>query len=64
MNGITSAEAGMGGAADSPRSVTILGSTGSVGANTVDLIRREPGRYRVECGGPAPAASYWGGFQL
>jgi 1-deoxy-D-xylulose-5-phosphate reductoisomerase len=31
-----------------PRSVTILGSTGSVGANTVDLIRREPGRYRVE----------------
>ncbi|MDA0703060.1 MAG: 1-deoxy-D-xylulose-5-phosphate reductoisomerase [Proteobacteria bacterium] len=48
MNGIKSAEAGMGGGADSPRSVTILGSTGSVGANTVDLIRRDPGRYRVE----------------
>ena len=34
--------------ADAPRSVSILGSTGSVGANTVDLIRREPERYRVE----------------
>jgi 1-deoxy-D-xylulose-5-phosphate reductoisomerase len=31
-----------------PRSVTILGATGSVGTSTVDLIRRDPGRYRVE----------------
>jgi 1-deoxy-D-xylulose-5-phosphate reductoisomerase len=31
-----------------PRSITILGATGSVGLSTVDLIKREPGRYRVE----------------
>lgn len=31
-----------------PRQVTILGSTGSVGANTIDLIRRNPGAYQVE----------------
>ena len=31
-----------------PRSVTILGATGSVGSNTIDLIGREPGAYRVE----------------
>ena len=31
-----------------PRSVTILGSTGSVGRNTVDLIRRHPDAYRIE----------------
>ncbi len=30
------------------RTVSILGSTGSVGANTVDLIKRSPGRFRVE----------------
>ena len=30
------------------RSVTILGATGSVGASTLDLIRREPGAWRVE----------------
>jgi 1-deoxy-D-xylulose-5-phosphate reductoisomerase len=33
---------------DRPRSVTILGSTGSVGQSTVDLIAREPERYCVE----------------
>ncbi|MGH6953424.1 MAG: 1-deoxy-D-xylulose-5-phosphate reductoisomerase [Alphaproteobacteria bacterium] len=33
---------------DSPRSVTILGSTGSVGGNTIDLVEREPDRFRVE----------------
>ncbi len=32
----------------SPRSVTILGSTGSVGCNTLDLIERHPEAYRVE----------------
>ena len=34
--------------ADSPRGVTILGSTGSVGQSTVDLIARDPASYRVE----------------
>ena len=32
----------------SPRSVTILGSTGSIGRSTIDLIARTPGRFRVE----------------
>jgi 1-deoxy-D-xylulose-5-phosphate reductoisomerase len=32
---------------DAQRSITILGSTGSVGVNTVDLILREPERYPV-----------------
>ncbi|MGA7786724.1 MAG: 1-deoxy-D-xylulose-5-phosphate reductoisomerase, partial [Xanthobacteraceae bacterium] len=31
-----------------PRSVTILGATGSIGSSTADLLRRESGRYRVE----------------
>ena len=31
-----------------PRSVTILGSTGSVGQSTIDLIARAPQNYRVE----------------
>ncbi len=30
------------------RRVTILGSTGSVGANTVDLVARQPERFRIE----------------
>jgi 1-deoxy-D-xylulose-5-phosphate reductoisomerase len=30
------------------RSVTLLGATGSIGASTIDLLKREPGRYRVE----------------
>ena len=30
------------------RTVTILGATGSIGASTVDLLKREPQRYRVE----------------
>jgi 1-deoxy-D-xylulose-5-phosphate reductoisomerase len=33
---------------DRPRRVTILGSTGSVGQSTVDLIERDPASYRVE----------------
>ena len=33
---------------EKPRTVTILGSTGSVGQSTVDLIARDPARYRVE----------------
>src|SRR5579872_5163555 len=31
-----------------PRSVTLLGATGSIGSSTIDLLRREQGRYRVE----------------
>ncbi len=34
--------------AASPRRVTILGSTGSVGRSTVDLLSREPERFPVE----------------
>ncbi len=30
------------------RSITILGATGSIGASTVDLIKRNRDRYRVE----------------
>jgi len=30
------------------RSITILGATGSIGSSTLDLIKRDPGRYRVE----------------
>ena len=30
------------------RSVTLLGATGSIGASTVDLLKRERERYRVE----------------
>ena len=31
-----------------PRSVSILGSTGSVGCNTIDLLMRQPGAFAVE----------------
>jgi 1-deoxy-D-xylulose-5-phosphate reductoisomerase len=31
-----------------PRTVTLLGATGSIGKSTVDLLRQEAGRYRVE----------------
>ncbi|HEY4142095.1 MAG TPA: 1-deoxy-D-xylulose-5-phosphate reductoisomerase [Pseudolabrys sp.] len=34
--------------ATTPRRITILGATGSVGLSTVDLIKREPDLYRVE----------------
>src|SRR3954471_1846864 len=30
------------------RSVTILGATGSIGTSTIDLLKRERARYRVE----------------
>jgi 1-deoxy-D-xylulose-5-phosphate reductoisomerase len=33
--------------AAAPRRITILGATGSIGASTIDLIKREPARYRV-----------------
>ena len=31
-----------------PRRITILGSTGSIGCNTLDLIQRNPEAYQVE----------------
>ena len=31
-----------------PRTVTLLGATGSIGASTVDLLRRDRARYQVE----------------
>jgi len=31
-----------------PRTVTLLGATGSIGSSTIDLLRRDPGRYRIE----------------
>jgi 1-deoxy-D-xylulose-5-phosphate reductoisomerase len=34
--------------APEPRTVTLLGATGSIGTSTIDLLRREPARYRVE----------------
>ena len=35
-------------AADAPRRVTIMGSTGSVGCSTIDLIERQPGAFAIE----------------
>jgi 1-deoxy-D-xylulose-5-phosphate reductoisomerase len=35
-------------AAAGPRRITILGSTGSIGCNTIDLVEREPDGYVVE----------------
>lgn len=32
---------------EEPRRVTVLGSTGSIGCNTIDLIQRDPDRFRV-----------------
>jgi 1-deoxy-D-xylulose-5-phosphate reductoisomerase len=36
------------GASDKPRTITVLGATGSVGTSTVDLLKRGNGQYRVE----------------
>ncbi len=30
-----------------PKTITILGSTGSVGANTIDVVKRHPRRFRI-----------------
>ncbi len=41
-----------------PRDVVILGSTGSIGTQALDVIRRNPGRFRVTglaAGGGNPA---------
>ena len=42
-----------------PRSITILGSTGSVGTSTIDLIRRNPDDYVIEA---LTANSDWEGL--
>lgn len=34
--------------AAAPRTITLLGATGSIGASTIDLLQRDPERYRVE----------------
>ncbi|MGA8612135.1 MAG: 1-deoxy-D-xylulose-5-phosphate reductoisomerase [Xanthobacteraceae bacterium] len=31
-----------------PRTITLLGATGSIGSSTIDLLRRDPARYQVE----------------
>jgi 1-deoxy-D-xylulose-5-phosphate reductoisomerase len=31
-----------------PRAVSLLGATGSIGSSTIDLLRQDPARYRVE----------------
>jgi 1-deoxy-D-xylulose-5-phosphate reductoisomerase len=30
------------------RSISLLGATGSIGASTIDLLRKDPDRYRIE----------------
>ncbi|MCC7045721.1 MAG: 1-deoxy-D-xylulose-5-phosphate reductoisomerase [Alphaproteobacteria bacterium] len=37
-----------GNGASAPRRITILGSTGSVGTSTIDLIERNPGAFEIE----------------
>src|SRR6201987_2470661 len=36
--------------APAQRTVTLLGATGSIGASTIDLLKRERERFRVEAG--------------
>lgn len=48
MSGAAELRAPAPGKATEPRSVTVLGCTGSVGCNTIDMIERDPGAYRVE----------------
>ena len=40
-------------AACSPQRLTVLGSTGSIGTNTLDVVRRHPGRYKIFAPGAA-----------
>ncbi len=48
MNTVPLAPLGQHAPAFAERSVTVLGATGSIGASTIDLLRREPARFRVE----------------
>src|SRR4029077_17556462 len=41
------------------RSIIILGATGSIGASTIDLIRRAPESYRVESISARPNPTAW-----
>jgi 1-deoxy-D-xylulose-5-phosphate reductoisomerase len=34
--------------AAAPRTITMLGATGSIGSSTIDLLRRDPARYQIE----------------
>ena len=36
------------GLAAAPRTVTLLGATGSIGSSTIDLLRRDPDSYQIE----------------
>ena len=46
--------------ATAPRRITVLGSTGSVGCNTIDLIEREPRRLRGRgADRPTATSSCW-----
>ena len=42
-----------------PRSVTVLGSTGSVGTQTVQLLAAEPERFRSARWSPDATRGYW-----
>ena len=42
-----------------PRSVTVLGSTGSVGTQTVQLLAAEPERFEVRALVPAAMRGCW-----
>jgi 1-deoxy-D-xylulose-5-phosphate reductoisomerase len=47
-NAVPALGGGPDGGADGPRSVTILGSTGSIGTNTLDLVARHPDQFVVD----------------
>jgi 1-deoxy-D-xylulose-5-phosphate reductoisomerase len=48
MNTVPLGHIGQHAPAFAERSVTVLGATGSIGTSTIDLLRREPARFRVE----------------
>ena len=59
MNAPTPSSSGTDEPVAQPRTVVLLGSTGSVGTQALDVIRRNPGRFRVAglaAGGGDPAA--------
>jgi 1-deoxy-D-xylulose 5-phosphate reductoisomerase len=47
MGGVEASGGGSAAHATRPRDVVILGSTGSIGTQALDVIRRNPGRFRV-----------------
>ncbi len=46
-------------AESSERRVTLLGATGSIGASAIDLLKRQPERYRIEAALVVPLAKAW-----